>query len=43
MAFNQANALTFDGAFDFHMKIAGGKRTWDDWLDKAKKKDLTKK
>lgn len=36
----QVNILTFDGDFDFHMKITGGKRTWDDLLDKPKKKDL---
>lgn len=40
LASNQANALTFDGAFNFHMNFVREKKIGVDWLDRAKKKDL---
>ena len=41
LAINQGKVLTFDEDFDFQMKLAGEKRTEVDWLDKARKKDMT--
>ena len=37
---NQAKALTFEGAFDFHRKLAGRNKIGFEKLDKAKKKIL---
>ncbi|RVW46815.1 Transcription initiation factor TFIID subunit 1 [Vitis vinifera] len=37
---NQAKALTFEGAFDFHSKLAGRNKIGFEKLDKAKKKIL---
>ena len=35
---NQAKALTFKGAFDFHKKLVGRNGNGFDKMDKAKKK-----
>ena len=40
-AINQAGALTFAGAFDFHINLAGRNMIGYEKLDKAKKKDFT--
>ena len=40
-ATNQAKALTFEGAFDFHRNLAERNKIGFEKLDKAKKKDFT--
>ena len=38
---NQARALTFEGAFEFHKNLARRNKIGFEKFDKAKKKDLT--
>ena len=42
-ATNQAKALTLEGTFDFHKKLAGQKGTELEMMDKVEKTDLTEK